>query len=187
MRVLHPVFLSLSTPQPFPKWTPSLYPAPAYIQTLSCLTDFVFCSSQELPPLPQWSKAGLMGASSFSHFFSLIWLKSGAELPWQMGQGGLDCNTSKPNLRHQRLWSRWRFWLVSTGLYQSGISTWEEPGEAFGVRRVTPVRQAPLGPFAVLIVDRITGQVSRTWTVVFPYTQHLRSLVGWGSDGVLRR
>ena len=113
---------SSCAPQPSPKWISPLYPAPVQAQILSSPAGFLSCSSQEWPLPPQCPCAGLTGASPFSHFFSLIRLKSGSKLPWQMRQSELDQGTSKARLRHQRLWRQCRFWLLSQGRGLEGVS-----------------------------------------------------------------
>lgn len=73
-----------------------------------------------LPSVPV--QASLGPPSPFSHFFSLIRLKSGSELPRQMRQSELGQGTSKARLRHQRLWSQCRLWLLSQGRGVEGVS-----------------------------------------------------------------
>lgn len=99
-----------------------LYPVPVQAQILSPPAEFLSCSSQDWPLPPQCPCAGLTGACPFSHFFSLIRLKSGSKLPRQMRQSELDQGTSRARLRHRRLWSQRRLWRLSQGRGVEGVS-----------------------------------------------------------------
>ena len=73
--LLHPPMLATS-----PTWVSPLRRAPVHTQTEHHLLGFspaAARSSHLLPSIPGW-------ASPLFHFFSLIWWKSDAKLPWQM-------------------------------------------------------------------------------------------------------
>lgn len=153
---------SSPTPQPSPKWIPPVHQPlplplprsrPHHHSPNLCFLQFPGAVTSS-PLFP----AGLLWASPFSHFFSLAWLKSGAELLWHLRQAGLDHCVSKARLRH------WKLWVpveIGVGKCQQGsgmsVSSCLESGHGMSQgracegRMVTLQRQAPLGPFAVLI------------------------------------
>lgn len=80
-------------PPTSPKWVSPLHPAPAqYNSIITCCVSLLLFARVAIFS-PEFLGRPHLG-SSLSYFSSLIWLESGAELPWQVRQGGFDWGTS---------------------------------------------------------------------------------------------